>query len=509
MLRSTTPGTSLEILALLCALCPGCPQRPSPAAPPRATPRRPFPAARLVPAEAPLVVLVREPARLFAAMDRLESVLPEVALRGPLDRRDLRAAGLDPHGSAGLYSIGTDLTLVLAIEDRRRLAGYFGRPGSEVKAWAWRRLPGAMVAVMGDHLLLSLSPVGAESTRADGRTLEGWLEDTRRSVAESSLAASGRLDALLRRAGEHRDLVAFLRPLPLNRATSLMRQRLGHRRNVPRCNRFDQGLAAVKLLGLALSLRPRQTVGEAWLELSPAAHAELQRAVRPPFAVPATLWDRAPARVRLGMSPDYLRRLARDLPRATDGCGAVADALIALEPARLMARLDLLDHVRGQLTAVALSAKPRGRRVRLEAAAVTGMPGTAVQRLIAFLVAGPWARWERVAGRRVHRFNPPSLVSGNVLFSLGDDRVRIATSAELMAPLYEPAPRGRRGDVVDLHLEPGRLDLQALAETGLAARLSPDPRRGARVLGRFDRLWLGARLGRRRVRFELGYRLSE
>jgi hypothetical protein len=137
------------------------------------------------------------------------------------------------------------------------------------------------------------------------------------------------------------------------------------------------------------------------------------------------------------------------------------------------------------------------------------MPRTAVQRLIAFLVAGPWARWERVAGRRVHRFSPPALISGNVLFSLGDDRVRLATSAELMAPLFDPPPRGVAGDVAHLHLEPRRLDLPALAETRLAGRLGPDPRQGAQVLGRFTRLWLAARLLPRRLRLELGYQLSE
>jgi len=506
-------------LAVCLAACAACPApRQSPAAPPTSAPP-PLAAAALVPADAPLVLLARDLSRVVLTLRSLAGAAGrspggiDRALRRDLGLSliapgDLRRAGIALQGSAALYGSGLDLTLVLPVKDPARLRTFANAPAGGESYWVWREAEGRRIslALVGKHLLANVTALTTAGDRADGQPAGAWLGETVKILRGQRPALAGpRLASWLERVGAGRDLVGALQPLPLNRASSMLGERLGQPRDAARCDALDHDLVRARLLLAGLQLGDREAGGTLRVDLDADTRGVLAGAAAHQVTLPAELWDHAPARVRMSVPYREIAQLARRIPHRP-GCGAVSDLLAALDPRETVIRMELLANVDGRVAAALTGLAVEGDRLRTRGAALAPPPRPPASRLLALLLAGPWARQERVAGRTVHRVSAPAFLSGTLRIRL-DRWMRLTIGEGVMQPLvdYNP-PRDGPPMLLAARLEPGPLDLDALARSPLAARFRASELLAG--LARFRLLALEARLAPHGLRVDFSWRLA-
>lgn len=514
-MNRSRPCWLLPLLVVASSACPA--PRRSPAPPPRPAPS-PLAAAALVPADAPLVLLTRDLSRVVVALRALAGAVGRSP--GAIDRAlrrelglslispgDLRRAGLDLHGSAALYGSGLDLTLVLPVKDPPRLRTFAHAPAGGEGYWVWREADGRRIglALVGKQLLVNVTALTAAGDRADGQPAGSWLGETVKILrGQRSALAGPPLASWLERIGAGHDLVGALRPLPLNRGSSLLRERLGRPRDA-RCDALDHDLARARLLLGGMQLGEREAGGTLHLDLDADARGALDRAAARQVTLPAALWDRAPARARMSVPYRELADWARRIPHRP-GCGAVVDLLSALDPREIVVRMELLANVDGRLAAALTGLGVEGERLRPRGAAIAPPPRPPASRLLALLLAGPWARQERVAGRPVHRVSAPTFLSGTLRIRL-DRWMRLTIGEGVMQALVDHAPPPDGPPMLlAARLDPGPLDLTALARSSLAARFGASALLAG--LARFRLLALEARLAPHGLRVDFSWRLA-
>ena len=532
----------LIALSLLSALqLAGCPSsRPAPpvVAPP---PAPPFPVTELIPAAAPLVVVLREAGLGIAAVraalrplglverhftvENLESELRRHHGLNLLDVKEFARVGFDPDGDAALFWQGSSFTLLLPVKDPERLNTYlagrtargktFVKRHGELAVTTWRKssherisfvvLPGYLAL---DYAALTGGGLADGARRVDGLAEHGWIDRMLGAKKHGALARGPALDALLRRAGTTRDLVALLRPARLNLEMAAI-SRDTRRRDPARCALAEQDLAQIEEVALALRLAGRRVELSAWIELSSGARKVLGDWTGAPLSLPAAVWDEAPARASLSLDLDAALKLLGRWPREHGArCGPLVELVRGTRYLqRMVARSPVRSKLRGKLAVAALSAGVKGPRLQVRAAAVAPAPAGGLPRPMRMLLSGVWARKETLAGRQVHRIDAPVVLADAVRVALGDP-IRITVGEGLMGPLltHKP-PTGGPRVAGSVRLQPGRLDLQGLLGYGPLQLLIGQQRGLRELLQTIDAVELEARLGDPGLVLEGGYTL--
>ncbi len=528
--------------ALLLAGCPSSRPRPPVVAPP---PPPAFPVSELIPADAPLVLILREvrqgvtavraalkPLGLverYFALANLESELRRYHGVNLLDLKDFARVGFDPDGDAALFWQGSSFTLLLPVEDPKRLNTYlaertaqgktFVKRHGELAVTTWRKssherisfvvLPGYLAL---DYAALPGGGLADGAKRVDGLAEHGWIDRMLRRLTEKrdALAQAPAFAALLRRAKEKRDVVALLRPSRFNSEMAAAYRHIDTSRADPtRCAAATADLAQLEELGLALRLQGKRVKLAAWLTLSKGAREALKGWVGAPLALPAGIWDEAPARASLSLDLDpALGRLERWPQGHSSSCGLLVGLVQETRYLRrMLGRSPLRSKLRGRLAAAALAAGVEGQQLRVRAAAVTPSPAGGLPRPLRMLLSGVWARKETLGGRQVHRINAPVVLADAIRVALGEP-LRITLGEGMMEQLLAHKPAASAARLVgSVRLQPGRLDLQGLMGYGPLQLLIGQQRGLRELLQTIDAVELEARLGDPGLVLKGGYSL--
>lgn len=449
----------------------GSPQGPAtsrPAAPARA------PVAQLVPEGATYVVLARKVTGLVEAarqwLEPLRIVDTELtvasleqSLRGALglsllDLRDLDDAGIDVEGRAALFSTGIAPTLALPIADAQRLQAFFAardkkltvrvRDHDGLAVTSWDLGPGlsARRAILDEHLVLHLalrSPVPEKG--ADLR----WIDEL--VAARSAPRPPEQVRRLIAALPEHRDVVFFA---DAQRADAASRTLYAE---------GCRGAAGDTLRTIrgGLRLGARRVALRATVELGAATRRALDAATGAPLSLPATLWDPAPARLRLDLPRGFLR----EPPAGCAGraCGVVCDLsrdlVAALGP---VLRSSWLAHAGGRLAGALLAADERGQLLSVRGGLIAAAPDAAAERFFRGELPVKEGAATRVHGQAVEELSPTVKLREVARASFARGLLHLAAGDGLIAALLAPreraaAPPGPHRSLVSFALRPAGL----------------------------------------------------
>ncbi|MCC6746415.1 MAG: hypothetical protein IT371_02080 [Deltaproteobacteria bacterium] len=491
---------AIPLLLSSVLLAAGCPTpRPVVGPPKKPVEDQKFPVLGLVPAKPTyFVVLGRlsraaeglrafvEPLRALdtgLTPDTLDKEWQKDVGGSPLSANDLDDAGLDLKGSAVLFSTTAAPTWVLPVGDEERLRKFVeGRTrltttfvrsykGHTVTAWkVGEAVRGAMVRV-ARYLVLHVDYVPPGSP-ADWKPSLTWLDEILAARAGQSVLHGEAYRWVMKAGGETADVVAYLDPAAVQAGATPWLGPLP-----ATCAAPDRKLDGVRRVAVAVRLGARSLAATATISLTAEGEKSLAAHVARGPALPASLWEKAPARLAWHLDPRYVTELAARYGEAR--CGPVHGAIRELSGPLLQPLRSyeaVLQHLGGSFEAVLLSADEKGQgTLSLQGAAVAAAKREEDRAFLLKELTVDAEKQTQLGGRKLHAVSPSVTMVESVWLTLADDRLRLAAGEGVMQRLLADAPvAGNR--FLSLGLEPGRIaDLRAPARLLESGGSAPTP----------------------------------
>jgi hypothetical protein len=449
-------------------------------------------------------------------VDKLGEQLKTMVGLNPFEAAEVDDAGFDLTRGVALFSDGASVTLLAPIRDNKRLASFLTTQTKtmtgevtahrDLTATSYKRPDGTWVLAQVEHyLVMHFRPSwvveeGRTTGAGKARPTHGrfrWLDEIvdLRGGSTRGAAANQDLQERFQDVRKQDEVLLYLDARSAGAEALRLAQAVDRGTS---CKAFSALVRQLEPVSLAMSLTERQVGLRTQLRLAPALRDALVKRVGAMPVLPASIWDRAPARLAWRLDPAVLPSEAE--LAASYRCGVSALMVVPIFSGLLRwARSELVRQSAGHLALAILAADERGEStLHLKGALVARASNETFKSYWLGRMAGPVKSKETVSSRTVFLVQQSrkttehlrlTALEGGVAASMGDGVI------EQVLAFKQPVGSGTR--VAEFQLVPGGLtDLRAVFRL-LEPPLPENPLQRRRQAARFGGLdsiagWLSA-----------------